>query len=125
MCRNLNELLGCVCLCHVVYYTWTGRIVNGIMWICCRETTKKTVYKPVDNLWMCSVSLDVSRCVECVWVLFSLSCWLPTPENFTEYLRVPQHDFSAFQCVPMGSSTPQWLPSVWVSECLRVVLDAH
>jgi hypothetical protein len=24
MCGDLNELFGCVCLCHVLYYTWIG-----------------------------------------------------------------------------------------------------
>jgi hypothetical protein len=64
----------------------------------------------VDKLWISlrtlitdqsvSRSLDVSRCVGSVGLLFSLSCWLPTPENFTECLRGD----STFPHVPMGSS---------------------
>lgn len=79
-----------------------------------------------------SMSLDVSLAIGSVKFLFSLSCCLPTPENFTERLRIPQHASSTpparhrtFQWVPAGlSGTPLCGPQN-VSEWYWILIGFH
>ncbi len=57
MCGDLNESLGCVCVCHGWYYSGTGRNGNSIVNGCDENTTWN-----IGTCWM--TNMQYSACGE-------------------------------------------------------------